>query len=322
MLTSGTVFNRITIGHLAPILVASVGTLGPAPITVRCGGDLLMDGAGPTSFESLFITHGGPVAWDANGGVFVSVGGNLTMQTVSTHSSSSCIIGRFRAETLTGPSPIEVAVGGNLTMTGPNTANNGLGIGFGNDIGVGNNTSTNVIVGGDIAISAALPSNGVSSHGGGITSFGDVNVSAGGNITLTCNNGAPTSRLYIGTNDTDNAAFPRTTRICAGGSIIAQNAINNAAFLGRANLNPVAPTFSTDIRASGDIQLAASIITGGPGSIFVSADANLPLAGLWETNGGNLITCCGASLLTPLAFNAASLRGSTSCPATAARFAK
>jgi len=171
--------NLLQIGHRGTSGIIAIGQIRPAPINVRCGGDLLMSDSA-TSHPRIFIAHGESniAPFTLNGGIFVSVGGDLTIEGISTNIDNSYLIGRAQPVTLTGFSPVEVAVGGTLTMNGLSPA-----AGFGFQIGfsgaaAGNNTSTTVIVGEDIFLNSFKPSNGVSNFGLGITSFGDVNVSA------------------------------------------------------------------------------------------------------------------------------------------------
>jgi len=295
--------QQVVIGHSGPLSgasVVSIGTLRPAPVTVRCAGNLLMQGTTLTR-DQLIIGNAGPptpTPVAINGGVFLSVGGNLTMQSISTNPSSAYFIGRANGVTLTGFSPVEVAIGGSLSMNGLGTLpTQGFQIGI-SDPGAAAFTSTSVMVGGSIALTSALPS----PFGLGITSFGNVNVAAGGNIDLTGIASAAAGRVFIGTNDTDNVLTPRTTRIFSAGSIVAQNSnVNNFASFGRAYTNPVTPTFSTDLRASGDVQLASSIITT-IGTISISSDAALPTGILWQNSAGNLVSCCAQPIM-PLAYS-------------------
>lgn len=143
-------------------------------------------------------------------------------------------------------------------------------------------TSTYVAVGRDILMSGF--------NTNAIVAYGDVIVSAGGNINVLPIGG---SSHYIGT-ELLNGGF--RTQIFAGGNIIGQNSPSFAVtFFGTGPGSGGFPIDnSLDIRAGGDINIPFGFFTQD-GFIFLEADTELGAGALWTSSGGAINSIGGFS---------------------------
>ncbi len=305
--------NRAAIGHYTHLNdPAAIINDVFGDVTITCGGDCILNGDGATNH--IFIGHHATLGFtgDYISNLHLTVHGDLSM---TNQGDSQGAIGwsRFQVAIVSEPNiigEVAVAVSGNLTMTGntgslasPNIRNVIIGYQTNDTASMPiPNPPTSVAVGGNIL----LDNRGAAGNGRyhlGIGGYGDVFVSAGGDITVLGSQSLSTMRTYIGSiRLNNNVASAPLTRIFAAGNILSTNRTGEA-LLGFSDwLNSTVANygFSSDIRSGGDIQVSTDIITNFNGSLFLQADSPFSAGELWGYAGANLVSVAGTPLLAPV----------------------
>jgi filamentous hemagglutinin family protein len=295
--TAGGTFHDLSIGHFA----ATGDLLGD--VTAISGGSISINGnpGGGAGFRTAIghMTFSGSVT--GNTRVF-----SCQDIILNTRNSDVFAIGTPVASVgniVVGD--VEVAAGRDILLTANGTSAAGR---IGNNFSAaGSATRTFVASGRDIVIAGT--------RNIGIAGFGDIFVAAGRNIIVTSNSAVAT--VFVGTDNTTNLATPRTTRVFAGGDVIASNPVaGGRAVIGRGSSPTASYTCFLDVRAGGDIQLSSPFTTNGAnvliptsGSIFIEADTEVPAGAQWTAGGGQITSVCQTVPNIPILL-------SSSCPST------
>jgi len=282
----GNVFHNVNIGHFV-----ATGTVA-GTTTVVSGGTIRLVGTPNVGAGHRLAI--GPIIFTG------SLTGNTRIfacQDIILDTRNSDLFGLGSGNTAVPViGDLEVAAGRDILFT--SNGNSDLGrIGYAYSGGA-TQTRTFVAAGRNISLSGTRSL--------GIGGFGDVNVAAGGNITLTCNGAGVNA--YIGTDLSSSLASPRTTRVYARGDINASNPVaTGRAVIGRGRIPTATYTCSLDVRAGGDIQLSSPFTTnaGGAliptsGSIFIEADSQFAGGSLWTTAGSSITSICGQTPSLPI----------------------